>query len=75
MATEETILPDLKAPRRKRGQASVDVVRECLKVGMTNKQIARVAGISVSVVKWHCSRIYQQVGAANRVQAAIKLRA
>lgn len=71
MATEERIG---YIPSRKPGQASVDVVRDGLRAGMTNKQIARIAGITEGVVKYHCMRIFREVGAANRSQAAIKLR-
>lgn len=48
-------------------------VRELLALGLTNKMIAIQCGVSVASVKYHVGRIYAELGAANRVQAAIVL--
>ncbi len=49
-------------------------VRELLATGMTNKQIARKAGVAPCTVKYHVSRIMAATGAVNRTQAAIAIR-
>jgi DNA-binding NarL/FixJ family response regulator len=39
--------------------------------GHSNKQIARMMGISEKTVKAHCSRVFQRVGVSDRTQAAV----
>jgi DNA-binding NarL/FixJ family response regulator len=44
-------------------------VLEQLAQGLTNKQIARILGISEHTVKYHISAVYAKLGAMNRAEA------
>lgn len=53
--------------------------RECeildlLASGQSNKELARALGISPNTVKTHIARVYEKLGAQNRVQAIEKAR-
>jgi two-component system, NarL family, nitrate/nitrite response regulator NarL len=41
-----------------------------LKVGSSNREIARVLGVSEGTIKVHLHRIFQRVGVSNRTQLA-----
>lgn len=49
----------------------VDVL-ECLRIGESNKEIARSLGISPNTVKTHLKSLYAKIGANNRTQAVIQ---
>ena len=44
-------------------------VLECLRLGESNKEIARSLGISPNTVKTHLKSLYAKIGANNRTQA------
>jgi len=44
-------------------------VLECLRLGESNKEIARSLGISPNTVKTHLKSLYNKIGANNRTQA------
>ena len=44
-------------------------VLECLRLGESNKEIARSLGISPNTVKTHLKSLYTKLGANNRTQA------
>ena len=44
-------------------------VLECLRLGHSNKEIARSLGISPNTVKTHLKSLYNKIGANNRTQA------
>jgi DNA-binding NarL/FixJ family response regulator len=46
-------------------------VLECVAKGLPNKLIARKLGISEKTVKTHLTRVYQELGVADRTQAAL----
>jgi DNA-binding NarL/FixJ family response regulator len=41
-----------------------------LKIGSSNREIARVLGVSEGTIKVHLHRIYQRIGVSNRTQLA-----
>lgn len=45
-------------------------VLACLAQGWRDPQIARVLGVSVSTVRWHCRNVYRKLGVNSRGQAA-----
>jgi DNA-binding NarL/FixJ family response regulator len=46
-------------------------VLDLLRQGLANKQIARLLGISQATVKAHLTSVFQRIGVADRVQAAV----
>lgn len=63
-----TAVPDdamLLTPRQ-------DEVLSLLRLGMSNKEIARKLEVAESTVKFHCIAIFRQLGVSNRTQAAIR---
>jgi DNA-binding NarL/FixJ family response regulator len=61
----------LKAPLSRR---QAEIFTE-LAAGATNKEIARKLGISLATVKMHVRALLNLVGARNRTEAAMRLRA
>jgi DNA-binding NarL/FixJ family response regulator len=43
-----------------------------LKIGSSNREIARVLGVSEGTIKVHLHRIYQRIGVSNRTQLAAR---
>jgi DNA-binding NarL/FixJ family response regulator len=43
-----------------------------LKIGSSNREIARVLGVSEGTVKVHLHRVFQRIGVANRTQLAAR---
>ena len=54
-------------------QRQVEVLRP-MAHGLSNKEIARVLGVSPATVKTHVAQVIAILGAANRTDAAIKAR-
>jgi DNA-binding CsgD family transcriptional regulator len=45
-------------------------VAACVKIGLSNKEIARRLGIAPTTVKTHLERIFEKLKVSNRVQVA-----
>lgn len=63
-ATDKRFVLDELSPKE------IDVLR-ILTTGAKNKEICEKLHISENTVKWHMSRIFQKLGAANRTEAAM----
>ena len=72
------LTPRPAAPGFARNEAAIRSLglslRECeildlLASGQSNKELARTLGISPNTVKTHVARVYEKLGARNRVQA------
>ena len=57
-------------PESRLSERELEVLR-CVAEGLPNKLIARRLGISEKTVKAHLTRVYQQIGVADRTQAAL----
>ena len=57
--------------REDRGPLRENQIVFLLRWGLTNKEVARIIGISEGTIKVHTKTIYRKLGVTNRIQTAI----